>query len=182
MKVKRNGWALATIAIAMAGGLLASGAALAATETGTLTVQATVQGACSIGDKTLSFGNISSVNVGTGGTLGSSVDVDANAVVDVICTTGTTGTVTLDDGANKGTTYRRMKHGTADYIEYHLYNEATRTTEIAADNGATTAYTIVGDGANDTFTVYGRILAAAINNQPLGTYTDSVTMTITYTP
>lgn len=173
--------ALALGTMALAGGLLGSGGAWAAAETGTLTVNATVQGACSIGDQTLNFGNISSINVGTAGTLGSTLDHDSTALVAVICTNGTEGLVTLSDGVNKGTTYRRMKNGTGDLIEYHLYNDSY-TTEIAANNGATTAYTITGDGTNQSFTVYGRILAAALTNQPLGAYTDSVTMTITYTP
>lgn len=181
MKAKRNRLALALGTMALAGGLLGSGGAWAAIETGTLTVNATVEGACSIGDQTLNFGNISSINVGTAGTLESNTDHDSTAIVAVICTSGTEGRVTLNDGSNKGATYRRMKYGTVDYIEYHLYNEATRTTEIAANNGATTAYTIIGDGTNKSFTVYGRILADALSNQPLGAYTDSVTMTITYT-
>lgn len=179
MKTKRNRLALALGSMALAGGLLGSGGAWAATETGTLTVNATVEGACSIGDQTLNFGPVSSISVGTAGTLVSNADHDATAIVAVICTSGTEGLVTLSDGSNKGTTYRRMKHGTADYIEYHLYKDSY-TTEIAANNGGTTAYTITGDGANDNFTVYGRILAEALSNQPLGAYTDSVTMTITY--
>jgi len=183
MKAKRNRFALALGPMALAGGLLGSGGAWAAgTETGMLTVSATVEGACSIGDQTLNFGNITSINVGAAGILEANAEHDATTIVAVICTSGTEGTVTLNDGVNKGATYRRMKNvTTADLIEYHLYNNSY-TTEIAADNGATTAYTITGDGTNKSFTVYGRILAAALSNQVTGAYTDSVTMTINYTP
>lgn len=182
MKANRNRLARTLGAMALTGELLGSGGAwAAATETGMLTVNATVEGACSIGAQTLNFGLINTINVGTAGTVGTPVDVDTDATVAVVCTNGTTGLVTLNDGGNKGTTNRQMLHGTADFIEYHLYSDAY-TTEILANSGATTAYTIVGTGVNDTFAVYGRIVAAAITNQPLGAYTDSVTMTITYTP
>jgi len=171
MKTRKTGLALTISALVIVGSAL-SGNALAATETGTLTVTATVGGICSVGDQTLAFGT---VTVGAG-------NVDASAIVDAICTTGITGLVTFNDGLNKVATLRRMKHSvSADYIDYALYSNSY-TTQIPADNGTTTAYTIVGSGVNQPFTVYGRIPTGTVTAQPTGSYTDSVTMTITYTP
>jgi spore coat protein U-like protein len=153
--------------------------ALAATESGTLTVNATVTDACSVGDATLAFGDINTVAIGSNGQLGSTADVETSTSVDVVCTNGTTGTVTVGDGANADTS-RRLFDGTSEYITYHLYSDSNRTSEITVDGGTATAYTVTGDGTNQTIDIYGSILADDLTNQGLGTYTDTVTLTITY--
>lgn len=161
------------------GAPLFSGAAMAATETGTLTVSATADGACSVGDGTLDFGSFQTIAVGAGGAQGGASDIDASIGVPVVCTNGTTGAITADDGMNVDTAVRRLRKGvTTDYIKYALYSDSARTTAMTSSEGIS----VTGDGTDQTATVYGRIAAADLTNQPTGSYSDTVTMTITYTP
>jgi spore coat protein U-like protein len=159
-------------------GLMAMGA-WADTDTGNLTVNATVANQCSVGDATLSLGAITLVSpdgtmaVSGGGTTG----------IPWACTNGTSATLGFDNGTNYSST-RRMLSTTAgssnQYLEYTLKAGSSSGTTIASS-----ALDLSGaDGTNQTFTIWGGPVASAANKaaKPANDYTDTVVMTITFTP
>lgn len=106
-----------------------------------------------------------------------SADVNQNSSIKVTCTTDAPYIVKLNAGANAGTagdvTTRRMTDG-SHYVAYNLYSDAPNG--AVWDNTTGTSHT--GIGAEDTLTVYG--VTPAQNTPPAGTYTDTVTVTLTY--
>lgn len=148
---------------------LGSGAALAAEQTTTFDVQIILEAACVVSaDPLLDFGTV--------GLLSSAVDSDAD--ITVLCTEGVAYDVGLSAGDNGGgvTTARKMLNATND-ITYDLYSDSGRSTHwgdiILTDTLAST-----GTGANQVFTVYGRVPVQ--DTPPAGTYTDTITVTVTY--
>lgn len=138
----------------------------AATVTDNLAVTATVIANCSIDATTvpLAFGNYDAV------VANASTPKDAAASVDVTCTDGAMG-VTL--GAGNGLAFsgtRRMSSG-ANRLPYELYSDASRTAAFAAES-------VTADGTAQTIDIYGRIPAA--NTAAIGSYTDTVVMTVTF--
>lgn len=173
MNTKMSKLALAIGALVMAGG------AMAATEAANLTVNATVENACAIGPGTLAFGTIA-LDVQANGTLGTTlVNGDSSAAtMSIICTVGASATITADNGLNFGAT-RFMKTSGTDTLGYALYTTAARDVPFS---GATTIdYTGTG-AATTTNLIYGQITQAQLALAPKGVYSDTVGLTITYTP
>ena len=152
--------------------LAVAGSAAAATKTDTMQVSATVAKNCIINAPDLNLGTFEGDN-----------NLTANSTISVRCTSGTTFDVDLSTGAG---TYanRTMSNGT-DTLSYNLYTDAGYTT-VWGDGTASTGRGS-GTGAGmaignaQSLTVYGRLLASA-NTGPVGagTYTDTITATITY--
>ena len=142
-------------------------AALAATATGTFTVQLTIQGGCSVlTPATLNFGTLIALTTNT----------DQQSTFQVNCTNTTPYTVGLDAGVNGGTTAARLMKSGAATVSYALYQDSARTTLWG--NGPSDVVSATGAGVAQTYTVYGRVPA-----QPTpapGTYTDTITITVSY--
>lgn len=166
--------------LALAISLAVSGVAMAASDSADLAVTATVQTACAIGPGALSFGNVAMAVTAGAGTIGSTGDVDADSgtSVEVVCTNGSSATVTGGNGLNYSSG-RRMLSGTVDYLGYELYTSSARTTALDTTTGSI-AYT--GTGADDTLTIYGRIPGSSLAAAKAGSYSDTVALSITYTP
>ena len=158
-----------------------AGTTMAATDSADLTVNATVQTSCAIGAGTLAFGNVAmavTAGAGTSATTGDA-DADSGSSVAIVCTNGSSATVTGANGANYSAG-RRMRNGaTTDYLGYELYTDSARTTVLDATTGSI-AY--AGTGSDSSVTVYGRIAAASLAAAKAGTYSDTVALTVTYTP
>ena len=122
---------------------------------------------------TLDFGSMSS--------LYSNVDVASSAgagSIVVACTPGMAVTVALDYGVNGGSVSQRyMSNGSGNTLAYQLFQDPNRSTVWGT--GAQ-AYSIASfPGTTQTYTVYGRLFAT--NGFPAqGSYTDTVTVTLTY--
>jgi len=154
----------------LAATLLAGGAAQAQTTvSSTLNVTITIGAACNIG-------NITPVDFGTRGVL--DTQVDAQGSIDVSCTGGTTFNIGLDGGSGTVIATRRMVNQTGlQTVSYQLFREAARTSVWGNTIGSDTVPG-TGNGASQTFPVYGRVPA-----QPgfgTGTFSDSVQVTVTY--
>jgi spore coat protein U-like protein len=126
-------------------------------------------------DLELTFGEVDCSQVGpvTGGFA-----VSANvAVIDVTCTDAAPYTVTLGPGGGDATDprARQMRNG-ASYLTYGLYRDPGRTAAWGWMAGQEQSGT--GTGRTQFLTVYGRINGGQIGQ--LGTYTDSVVVTVTY--
>ncbi|HEY6926809.1 MAG TPA: spore coat U domain-containing protein [Steroidobacteraceae bacterium] len=162
---------LASITAAALVCAISTAAALAAT-TQQFTVQATVSETCTIaagsGGSVLSFG--------TYDPNASASTASAN-VLSVTCTNGgTTAQVLLNSGLNAstGATPERQMMNATHPLAYKLFFDAALHNEWNATNGPS----IVEDGNAHDLTVYGAIDPG----QPVfvGTYSDTVTATITF--
>jgi spore coat protein U-like protein len=157
----------------VAGSYLTAGPALAATATGTFNATMTITAECRVAStNTLAFG---SAGVWTSA-------VTTSAALEVQCTNGTEYQIGLGFSANASGGQRRMKHGTnAEYVNYDLFTDAGFTTAwgntVDTDtNGHTTRKT--GNGAAQSYTVYGRVPVQTVPTP--GAYSDTVTVTVTY--
>lgn len=165
----------------LAGSALAGAATLgvgqadAATDTANLVVEAEVTANCSISTTGLNFGQYDPVGTHA------STDLDGTGTIQVTCTSGSTGAITLSQGANAdpGSTddvpLRRMTDG-AEFLGYFLYQDSGRTTVWG--NSATTDVDHLGTGTSTDVTVYGRVTAG--QNVAAGSYSDTVVATITF--
>ena len=161
---KKNRFICASVAAVI---MASSAPTFAATATSSLTISASVLSACTVLGSAIAFGNYSSAAVNqTGG-------------ITVLCTYGTTYNVGLDAGAGTGatTSVRKMTGSGGGTLNYALYRDTGRTQNWGSTIGTDTM-TGTGTGLTQTLTVYGQIPAS---QTPLaGTYTDTVTVTLTY--
>lgn len=153
----------AIIALAM------GNSSLAATDTTTFTVTATVISTCDVSATDLSFGNYDPVSV---------TDLDATNTVTVNCTDGTAYDIGLNAGIGAGATVatRKLTNG-GNTLDYTLYQDAPRTTVWGDTVGVDTVDDTAGAVSSD-HTIYGRIDNG--QNVPAGLYSDTITVTVTY--
>lgn len=157
--------------------LLCSAFVQADASSGNLDVSATIETGCAVSASAMAFGV---VLPGT--------DKDTEAVVSVLCTSGTTYTLDLGDGlyqistgGSSGNLYRRQMASAANRLPYMFFQEPSRVTEIAASVANTNFITsTVGDGSTQTFTVYGRVVGTESSASPPGVYLDTVIVTVTF--
>ena len=135
-----------------------------------LTVQATVQKNCTINTTDLVFP--------PQGLLTQAVT--GNAQVTVRCTNNNAFSVALNGGSvANNVSARKMKHATAaDTVGYQLYQDANYATVWGDGVTGGTPLNRTGTGANQVFTVYGRV---PVQTTPRpGSYKDTVLVTITF--
>lgn len=131
---------------------------------------ATVSNACRITlASDLDFGNVRSVTANS----------DQTAQITVRCPSGSAWRLGLGNGTYANGTTRRMRSSAGAYITYELYHDAARTQRWGATAGTDTSNgTGAGESAPITRTVHGRVPAQPA--VPMGTYSDIVTITLTY--
>jgi spore coat protein U-like protein len=158
---------LALTAFVLAAGLASE--AGAATATGSFQVTMTVQGACSVQSATtLAFGSQTSL----------ASNVDATSSIGVQCTNATPYTIALNAGGGTGATVAsRVMTAGGSTIPYALYRDSGRSmnwgqTASVDTQGGT------GNGAVQTYTVYGRV--APVSSPDAGSYADTIAVTVTY--
>lgn len=155
----------------IAAGLGLAPAAAAQTDSANFQVTANVVTTCRIeAGNTLDFGNYdpTSTAVATGSTT-----------IRVRCTNGTTAPIALNDGQNGGggdCTTRAMAAG-GNQLAYGLYRTTGTGSPWGCAAGNSLSYT-AANAAWSTLTVYGQIPAE--QNAPVGSYTDTVTATVTF--
>ena len=162
----RSSLRLLTIAIVCA---LGAAASLAATATSTFVSRIVIQSECQVvTTNTLDFGT-------TGALI---ANVDQSATFQVLCTNTTTYNIGLNAGSTVGgtTTTRKMTSGSAT-IDYKMFSESGRTTNWGNTVGTDTVAG-TGTGSAITYTIYGRV--APQTTPAPNTYTDTVTITVTY--
>jgi spore coat protein U domain-containing protein, fimbrial subunit CupE1/2/3/6 len=150
-------------------GLLAAGAALAASTSTTFTSQITLAATCVIN-------SASTLNFGNQGIL--STNVDQTSTIQVSCTNTTPYTIGLDAGTGTGATVatRKMTSGAAT-VNYSLYTDSAHTT-VWGNTIGTDAVAATGNGTSQAYTVFGRVPPQT--TPAPGTYTDTITVTVTY--
>lgn len=151
--------------------LAGSATAGAATATGTFTVQAVINSACSVAATALNFGayNPTSATALTG-----------TSTVSVYCTGGTPYTTALNVGSGGGTFATRTLLSGGQTLDFNLYRDASYS-QVWGDGTAST-FTVAGTGSGlltaNTITVYGQVPVS--QDKPIGTYTSTITVTVNY--
>ena len=148
--------------------VLSAHAAQASPATGTFQVTTTVSDTCQVTTFDLGFGVYNPF-------AGSAAS--ASTTLSVTCTSGTTYSIALDAGTGAGASVasRKMTSG-AHTINYSLYKDSARTSVWGASSSEDVDAT--GNGSAQSYTVYGAIPAAQFVAS--GSYTDTVTVTVTY--
>jgi spore coat protein U-like protein len=143
---------------------------LSQTATAQFNVQMTITSDCQITSAT-------NMNFGPSGVI--STNHDATSTITVQCTNGTNYNVGLNEGAGTGATIpvRKMTGVGGATINYSLYTDSNRSI-VWGNTPNTNTVSGTGTGAAQPYTVYGRVAAQA--TPAAGTYTDTVTVTLTY--
>ena len=162
--------AIATAIIAGAMGLSAT--SYAATDTSTMTVSTTVLMSCNISAGAMTFASYDP-------TL--AADSDAEATIESTCTSGGAAIITMGQGdgehgdSSDASPERQMTAG-SEKLEYEVYSDSSRATEWG--NTSATGVSVTGTGSAQSLTAYGRI--AGLQQVSAASFTDSVTVTVTY--
>lgn len=146
-------------------------AAPAATTTTTFNVTATVISSCSTSASNLAFGNYDPLSL---------VDKAATTTVNVTCSLLAPFNLGISIGTNGvSVTDRKMKitGGGSELLDYELFQDVTHLINWGNTVGTDTLASL-GTGLAVGLPVYGVIPAG--QNVPVGSYTDTVTVTITY--
>ena len=153
-----------------AAGLLFANSTLAATETTTFQVTATVASSCKVTATDLDFGAYDPL----------AAALDGTSTITATCTAQTPYGIGLSAGnGTPAATTRAMtgNDGASTQLDYELYSDTTRSAIWGAPGGATVAQSALTGGALN-YTVYGRIPASQY--VPAANYADTVTVTVTY--
>jgi spore coat protein U-like protein len=158
---------------AILGALLALGCApvLAATQTTTFTVTATVSSACTISATTLAFGAYAPA---------AALPTNGTSTVTTTCTLLAPYNIGLNAGTAAGATVAaRQMTGTptADLLTYSLYRDPAHSL-VWGNTIGTDTVALVGTGLAQATTVNGQI--PALQNVSVGSYSDTITATVTF--
>jgi spore coat protein U-like protein len=147
-----------------------SGGTAGTTSTFGFDVTATVPSSCQFSAVTdLSFGSHA-------GPITSAQDNTSS--ITMICRNRTAWNLGLDNGQNHDGSTRRMRlGGTDNYVSYQLFRDNNRSLAWGSTIGTDTAAG-TGTGSAQSQTVYGRVPAS--QNVPAGSYSDTITVTVTY--
>jgi spore coat protein U-like protein len=169
----------------LAAGLVfgASGMAMAGTDTATFYVGASVDAACVVGSTgDMNFGSLALLDA-TAGKVVTTGNNDATATFYQACTNGTPS-ATLAFAGNAGSGFAIAGTGGApDSIAYTLFSDSGRSTGAITNATPASASGFSGfaaDGLNHQITVYGRIALASMVSKKVDTYSDTVTVTVSY--
>jgi spore coat protein U-like protein len=169
--------AIAATVLILAACLSAPNAARAGTATANLAVSITITASCTINAATLTFPS-------TPGTSLTAAAVTGSSSVTVNCTNTSPYSIGMGQGSNYSGGSNRMANG-ANYLSYGLFVDSAYThpwTTGASNSSCTTTndcYLGTGNGSAQSIPIYGQVPITATAAVP-GTYTDTVTMTVTY--
>jgi spore coat protein U-like protein len=180
-RFRASGALLATIAAVALG--TAPAHAAGGSSTGTIGVSLNVTAACAVNGATAIAANLG--QVGTiafadqpglfGNTDASMVATGGGSGLSVLCSPGSTPTLTVGTGANDASGTHYLASG-ANKIAYHLYSDSGRTNEIGIGQAIS-----LGTATSTAFNVpiYGRVSS---NGQVVaaGAYTDTVQVTLAW--
>ncbi|MBE8716499.1 Csu type fimbrial protein [Cellvibrio polysaccharolyticus] len=148
----------------------------------TTTIRMSIVGGCEFSNAPVqnSTAMIGTMNFGSVYHAGGPVEANSapgQGSIQFRCTPGVTARVTMNAGLYSATVNnRRMRHtNTTNYLSYQLYTTANRNVIWDATTGRSLAFS---NDTLQTMTVYGR-LPPQSGVLP-GTYTDTVTVTITW--
>jgi spore coat protein U-like protein len=150
---------------------LTAGSATAATVQSPFTVSATVQQVCSVSAGNLGFGSYDA----SSGTAN-----NAQSTVTVTCTPSSSYSIAMNAGTTTGGTeaVHLMSDGSAHTLTYNLYTDMNHTTKWGDGTLSTSTVSGTADGTHQPYTVFGQVPTGQFVAS--GSYTDTVTATVTY--
>jgi len=159
--------------IAAACGALIANPAIAESLQETMHVSATIVGTCtSLSVGALNFGQI---RVNGDGTL---TGTAAETILTVNCTAGTAITLDAGNGLNHDGSSRAMQGSAGEgALRYNLYRDSAHQMPWGSQSGGSSIPFVTQAGQNGTI-IYGNVQGSAAAN--VGTYTDSVVVTLTF--
>lgn len=141
--------------------------AMAETQTGQLTVSATVQSGCTLTGGTLDFGSYVS---------GQAADLDASGQIGFV---NCTGVLTFElDGGQQGNVNARRMTGAGGMLAYQLYRTSARAAVWGTGGNAHQLQLVGTVPTSGAVTVHGRIPGS--QSVPAGGYADIVNITLTF--
>jgi len=142
-----------------------------ATATTTFSVTGTVVATCTISASPMNFGGAIPTPINS--------NVDSSTTISATCSNGAPYQVALNAGIGAGATFaaRRMTSG-PNTMSYALYTTGARSSVWGDGTAGSSVVSNTGSGAAQTLTVFGRIPAP--QSVPTGTYSDTITVTITF--
>lgn len=165
--------------LVLSGLLLTANTAVAATATGTFTVSATVSNNCSVSAANVNFGTVSA---------GAAATSTSNNIT-VTCNRGATVTSLLLSGANDSGTQKRMTVA-GGYLNYNIDRPTSPALNSCPSAGTAEWTNATGPSNTDLTALFAAsggpklipICASvpALQYPTAGTYTDTVTMTLTF--
>ncbi|MEZ1316423.1 spore coat protein U domain-containing protein [Pseudomonas fluorescens] len=171
------------IGLPLIGLTLAASAQAATTVTGQITSSLILTSSCQVNGGGGSTGlNFGALNFGTANSLFTTatgqVLAGGGGALSILCSSGTTPTVTVRAGAHDGQSTggtRALYDGVANYVPYDLYTDAGHS-QILAING--TINLAASTGVAQTVNIYGQAVGKA--GLPAGTYTDTIAVELTF--
>ncbi|HEY0973298.1 MAG TPA: spore coat protein U domain-containing protein [Solimonas sp.] len=118
---------------------------------------------------------VQNIDFGTQGLLTSAIDT--TATISPQCTNTTPYQIGLDNGLYASGNMRRMRSGANRHVTYELYRDTGRNQRWGNTQNVDTV-TATGSGSAQNVTIYGRVAPQA--TPTAGSYSDTVTVTITY--
>jgi len=154
-------------------------AVIPSVQSATIGITATLLPACTAGTTTSGNTSFGTFNFGNYATLTSTINAASSQLagsIRVNCVNGLSYKILMDGGVSGTVASRKMANTTnsALTILYNLYTTASRTT--IWDN--TTGQTGTGNGADQWYTVYGRVPSQT--TPAAGSYTDTVNVTVSW--
>ncbi|WP_408951837.1 spore coat U domain-containing protein [Lysobacter sp. Hz 25] len=134
------------------------------------TVNGSVPNSCTLTPKpvpNMAFGNVP-------GPITSNVDQTTS--IGLVCSGRTAWQIGLNNGLYASGATRRMRNGAGQFVVYELYRNSPRTLRWGNTLGSDTL-TGTGTGTSQSLPVYGRVGAQAPS---IGSYSDTITVTVTY--
>lgn len=126
-------------------------------------------GQCTVTATNINFGNydVTSTN-----------NTTSTGTITVSCSNDTNVVISIGQSLYGGINPRRMKHTIHnDFLNYNIYQNAGLTTIWGDGTNGTSPLIVNRIGRNKTYTYYGTLFAG--QDVSAGTYTDSLTVTVT---
>jgi spore coat protein U-like protein len=167
--------ALAIGALAMAGGAMATDSG-----TGTMGVTGSIAPECAVGNAAaMTFGALTMLT--TAGAQSAASNSSSGGTFSAICTNGTSTPKLRFTSLNTGTSDFRLVG--ADTTSHIVYTLAVSGGGAAITYGTDAAFAgLTADGTTKSLAIVGTIAAAAKNAKLVQAYTDTITVTSSYTP
>lgn len=163
------------------GAMALAGSAMAVNDSATFGVSASIASECVVGNTTsMAFGALTMLNATSGGL--STAKNNATATFDATCTNGTLLPTLQFASTNGGSAFKMMGGTGADLITYTLYEGTTDVGTAIAHNVAAAYTGLAADGTMKSLSVTGKVINTDKNGKPIGAYSDTVTITVGFTP
>ena len=156
--------------------------AFAATSASDMAVTADLNANCTMSTTDLAFGGYDPI------VANAALDLRATATVSTTCTSGATGVVTMSQGDHflycvNNDCHRQLANAEeTGFLRYNIYTDANYSFSGIWNHDVeemSSVAQVLGSGVSQDLTVYGEIPKNQ-KNAPAGSYTDTITVTLTY--